>query len=350
MKRRAIALLLILIMASALGLSGCGGKTEQKPANEGAQPKTDGGTQKPIELRMSHEVPVGHNKDVMMRKLGDLVAERTNGRVKPKLYPSAELYKDADAVQALTLGTLELATPASSVLASLDPGIRALDLPYLITEEAMLDPQVRARMVSLFAPRYEKKGIKLLDFWRTGSLVWIDKQRPLLLPKDIKGLKLRTHGGKLYEETIKTMGGSPITMAASEVQSALSQGVIDGLVTTWSLWDSSLSEIADYGTDAGTWAVVYAIVVNKAWWDGLPADIRDVIGKTITEVTAEQWTTNIEAEKKARKSLATKGKKIHTLTEEERAQWVKATESVRNLGKNEVGAQLLDDLQSLLKK
>jgi len=90
--------------------------------------------------------------------------------------------------------------------------------------------------------------------------------------EDMRGAKIRVTGGRVFQDVMKSFNTSPVSMAASEMSTALSQGAIDGVFTSPAGWAEMIGMTAKYAWYVpGMSVATYAIIVDKPWLDGLPA-------------------------------------------------------------------------------
>ena len=148
-----------------------------------------------------------------------------------------------------------------------------------------------------------------LAYWDNG-FKQMTANKKLIAPADYKGLKFRIQSSKVLEAQFRALGSIPQVMAFSEVYQALQTGVVDGQENTWSnIYTQKMHEVQKYATVTNHGYIGYVVVVNKKFWDGLPADIRDELTKAMKEATefgngqsAKENDDALEAIKKAGKT------------------------------------------------
>ncbi len=277
----------------------------------------------PVIIRFSHVVapntPKGKAADYFKR----LAEERTNGRVKVEVYPNSQLYKDREEMEALQLGAVQMLAPSLSKFGPL--GVRQFelfDLPYIFPNKETLyrvmDGDIGRRLFALLEP----KGIIGLAFWDNG-FKQMSANRPLRKVEDFKGLKMRIQSSKVLEAQMKALGANPQVMAFSEVYSALQQGVVDGTENPMSnLYTQKMHEVQKHLTLSDHGYLGYAVIVNKKFWEGLPADLRATLEKAMQDATAYErdiaQKENDDALAAVRRAGTTE---IHILPNEERRKW-----------------------------
>ena len=120
----------------------------------------------------------------------------------------------------------------------------------------------------------DAKGMTGLAYWDNGFKM-MSANKKLVAPADYKGLKFRIQSSKVLEAQFRSLGAIPQVMAFSEVYQALQTGVVDGQENTSSnIYTQKMHEVQKYITVTNHGYIGYAVIVNKKFWDGIPADIR----------------------------------------------------------------------------
>src|SRR5256885_4871638 len=303
--------------------------------------------QAPIVIKFSHVVAPDTPKGKGALKFKELAETYTNGKAVVEVYLNSQLYKDNEELQALQLGAVQLLAPS---LAKFGPlGVRdfgVFDLPFTLPRKATVrkvtDGPLGAKLMGLLEP----KGIKGLAYWDNGFKD-MSANKPLYLPEDFRGLKMRIQSSKVLEAQMRALGAIPQVMAFSEVYQALSTGVVDGTENPPSNeYTQKMHEVQKYTMLSEHGYVGYAVITNKKFWDGLPADVRAGLTKAMGEATAF---TNEIAQKEndeALDEIKKSGKsQIITLTAAEKAAWRKALEPVYTEMTSRVGKEILAEFE-----
>jgi len=289
-------------------------------ATEGAQ------AQQPIILKFSHVVTDDTPKGKGALKFKELAEAKTKGRVKVEVYPNSQLYKDREELEALQLGAVQMLAPSVSKFGPL--GVRkfeVFDLPYMFADEKSLEQVVEGPVGTGLFKLLEPKGITGLAYWFNGFKEFT-ANKPLKKLDDFKGMKIRIQSSKILEGEIKALGAIPQVMAFSEVYTALQQGVVDGEENTPSnKYTQKMHEVQKHMTMSDHGVVMYAVVVNKKFWDGLPPDIRKSLDEAMAESTKYVWQiAKQENDDAVAKIKAAKTTEIYVLPPAEKAVWRKA--------------------------
>ncbi|MBI5611847.1 MAG: TRAP transporter substrate-binding protein [Gammaproteobacteria bacterium] len=278
-----------------------------------------------IVIKFSHVVTPSTPKGKAADKFKQLAEERTQGRVKVEVYPNSQLYKDREEVEALQLGAVHMLAPSLSKFGPIGAReFEVFDLPYIFPNKTTLHRVMDGALGRDLFGKLEAKGILGLAYWDNG-FKQMSANKPLRLPADFKGLKLRIQSSKVLEAQMKALGANPRVMAFSEVYTALQQGVVDGTENPVSnFYTQKMHEVQKHLTISDHGYLGYAVIVNKKFWEGLPADIRAVLEKAMQETTVYErdiaQKENDEALEKVRAAGTTQ---IHVLTPKEREAWRK---------------------------
>jgi C4-dicarboxylate-binding protein DctP len=302
--------------------------------------------QTPILIKFSHVVAPDTPKGKGAVKFKELAEKYTDGKVKIDVYPNSQLYKDKEEVEALSLGAVQMLAPSLSKFGPLGAKeFEAFDLPYIFPDYAALRRVTDGPIGKDLLRKLEGKGILGLAFWDNGFKV-MSANKPVKTPDDLMGLKMRIQSSKVLEAEMKALGALPQVMAFGEVYQGLQTGVVDGTENPPSnMFTQKMHEVQKYATVTNHGYLGYAVIVNKAFWDGLPADIRASLEKAMAEAT--QYTNQI-AEKENEDALEAMKKagrtEFYKPTDKEKKAWVDALKPVHKEMEGRIGKELLEKM------
>ncbi len=303
-------------------------------------------TAEPIVIKFSHVVAVDTPKGQAAEYFKKLAEERTNGAVKIEVYPNSQLYKDKEEVEALQMGSVHMLAPSLAKFAPL--GVKEFelyDLPYIFNNYEELHKVTNGPIGKKLLAKLEPKGILGLAYWDNGFKV-MSANKPLRMPADFRGLKMRIQSSKILDAQMRALGAIPQVMAFSEVYQALQTGVVDGTENPPSnLYTQKMYEVQKYITLSDHGYLGYAVIVNKKFWEGLPADIRTQLESAMADAT--QFANDIAKKKNEEDMDAVKqsGKsEIISLTPEELAAWKVPLLKVHDKMADRIGADLLQEV------
>jgi|SRR5271169_130450 len=309
-----------------------------------------GVAQAQIIIKFSHVVANDTPKGKGALKFKELAEKYTNGKVKVEVYPNSSLFKDKEEIEALQLGSVQMLAPSTAKFAPLGAKeFEALDLPWLFKDDDTYAKAMKGEVGKWLFKKLEPKGITGLAYWDNGFHM-VSANRPLLMPADFQGLKMRISGSKIADQYFRELGSIPQIMAFSEVYQALQTGVVDGCENTPSNYlTQKFHEVQKDITVSYHAHLQYAVIVNTKFWNGLPADIRAQLDKAMDEATDY---TNSIARKENEDDLAEIKKSgkttLHYLTDDQRKAWQTAMAPTYKWAKGRVGQEVLDVLAKQL--
>jgi tripartite ATP-independent transporter DctP family solute receptor len=199
--------------------------------------------------------------------------------------------KAADVVSMTADGELDLCYIQSSYVdASRAPGLRLLDLPFVFTERtgiyAKLDGAFGARLAAEVAASTPHR---ILAYWDNGFRHLSNRERPIRTPTDCKGLKIRTTASPLHQEIFAAFGFEPMSIDPSELAQAVATNRVDAQ-------ENPLTNLLQFGINRYHKHVSLTshffgcapLLVNRARFDALPAEVRHALQDAVREATAAQ--------------------------------------------------------------
>ena len=302
--------------------------------------------QQPIVIKFSHVVALDTPKGKGAEYFKKLADERTRSRVKVEIYPNSTLYKDGEEMEALQLGSVQMLAPSVAKFGPL--GVRefeVFDLPYIFDTFADLHKVTEGSVGKLLFQKLESKGVMGLAYWDNGFKDF-SANKPLKLPGDVKGLKMRIQSSRVLDSEIRALAGIPQVMAFSEVYQALQTGVVDGTENPPSnFYTQKMNEVQKYLTMTDHGVVEYAVIVNKKFWDGLPPDIRTILEGAMKDATKYANDIAKEENDKALAAVKAAGRtEILTLTPEAKAAWKKALVGVHLEQESRIGKDIIQEV------
>jgi C4-dicarboxylate-binding protein DctP len=303
--------------------------------------------QNPIVIKFSHVVAPDTPKGKGAEKFKELAEKYTEGKVRIEVYPNSSLYKDKEELEALQLGAVQMLAPS---LAKFGPiGVKefeVFDLPFVIPNKQALRNITDGPLGKRLLGQLEGKGMIGLAYWDNGFKV-MSANRQLHVPEDFKGLKMRVQSSKVLEAQMRALGAIPQVLAFSEVYQALQTGVVDGSENTPSnMFSQKHHEVQKYVMLSDHGYIGYAVITNKKFWAGLPADVRANLDRAMADAT--KYANDI-SQKENDDALADIKKSGHStlvaLTPEEKAAWQRALAPVYEEMASRIGKGLIAEFQ-----
>ncbi|WP_180125382.1 TRAP transporter substrate-binding protein [Rhodoferax sp. BLA1] len=297
-------------------------------------------------IKFSHVVAADTPKGKASVFFAQKAAELTKGKVKVEVYANSALYKDKEEMEALQIGSVQMLAPS---LAKFGPlGVKefeAFDLPFIFDDTADLHKVTQGPVGAALLAKLEPRGIKGLAYWDNGFKSF-SANTPLKAVADYKGKKFRIQSSKVLEEEIRSVGGIAQVMAFSEVYQALQTGVVDGTENPISnFYTQKMHEVQKHLSLTNHGYLGYAVIVNKKFWDALPADVRGQLEQAMNEATVyankiaqEENDLSLDGVKKSGKTT------VYVPTKEERMALKKAMAPVHTKMADRVGKETLQQI------
>lgn len=314
-----------------------------------------------VTLKLHHFLPPvanGHAK--MLAPWAKMVEEGSGGRIKIDIFPAMQLggtppqlYNQARDGVADIVWTLPGSTPGRF------PSTEVFELPFIAARRGI----VNARASQEFAASHvlkETSDVKLLSYWsHDHGLIHCNKQIKTM--EDLKGVKLRSPT-RLAGEGLKALGATAIGMPIPQVPESLAQKVIDGAVVPWEVVPAiKVHELVKFHTDIPGTPTLYTasffLAMNKAKFESLPADLKDVIeknsGMKFAELAGNMWDN---AGAQVSDMVKKRGNTISSISEDEKQRWIKACMPVHDAwveqvkGKGLDGRKMIEEARALIAK
>jgi C4-dicarboxylate-binding protein DctP len=300
----------------------------------------------PLVIRFSHVVaadaPKGQAAEFFARRAEAL----TGGRVKVEVHANAALYRDKEEIEALQLGAVQMLAPSLSKFGPLGATeFEVFDLPFIFDDDAALRKVTDGPVGKRLLRSLEEKGIRGLAYWDNGFKVF-SANRPLRMPDDFRGLRMRVQSSMALEAQMRALGALPHVMGFSDVYAALEAGVVDGTENPVSnLYTQGMHRVQRHVTLTRHGFLGYAVIVNRKFWEGLPAHLRATLEQAMKEATAFANRVAKERDEADLASVRAAGTTdIHEPTAEERRALKRALLPVHKEMEARIGADLIRDI------
>jgi len=259
-------------------------------------------------LRINIALAQNSHYGVAIDTLAREVERRTDGRYKVQTFYSSALGAERESVEGVQLGTLDLTLTSTGPLPNFVPDVAILDIPFLFRDyahaRAVLDGPIGQELLT----KFQAKGMVGLAWAENGFRHMTNSKRPVNVPDDLRGLKMRTMENPIHIEAYRQFGILPTPMAFTEVFTALQQGTVDGQENPLSVIEAAkLDQVQKYLTLTGHVYSPAVFLMNKARWDSLSdADKRAFLEAAKEGVRANRARVD-EDERKAVADLRAKG-------------------------------------------
>ncbi|OGR17624.1 MAG: C4-dicarboxylate ABC transporter [Desulfobacterales bacterium GWB2_56_26] len=286
----------------------------------------------------------------------DMVRERTAGRINIKLYPGTSLVQGDQTREfsALRQGVIDMAIGSTI---NWSPQVKELNLfsmPFLMPDFQAIDALTQGEVGKDLFSILDKAGVMPLAWGENGFREVSNSKHAIKKPEDLKGMKIRVVGSPLFLDTFTALGANPTQMSWADAQPALASGAVDGQENPMAIFTAAkLHSVGQkHLTMWGYVADPLIFVVNKEIWNSWTEADRAIVKQAAIDAGKQEITIArtglIEADKPVQKQIEGLGVTITTLTPEERDAFVKATRSVYDKWKAQIGTGLVEKAEKAI--
>ena len=251
-----------------------------------------------IEIKFGHSGSLEHQYQIGAERFKKLVEAESKGELKVTIFPQAQLGGERDLAEGVRMGTIEIASVAAGNLAGFVPELQLFGIPFLFPSRekvyAVLDGDGGKEISNIMAA----KGFRNLAFWEVGFRNMTNNTRPVKVPADMKGLKIRVQESKIWIEFMNRLGAVATPIPFGELYSALQQKVVDGqenpIATIYSM---KFYEVQKYLSLTGHTYEPALVVANPKWFGGLDPKYQAIILKAAADAAAYQRQTLADKDK-----------------------------------------------------
>jgi C4-dicarboxylate-binding protein DctP len=301
-------------------------------------------------VKLGHDQPEDSTHHKAAQRWKELVESRTNGKVQVQLFPSAMLGSGTQMIEQAQAGALEVVVLPTGWVAPFAPSVSVLDMPFLFPDRAttykVLDGPVGAEILKPL----EAVNLVGIAFWESGFKQFTGSFE-IRTPADYVGHKIRTMPSPVIQEQFKAFGAAPTAIDFRELYTSLQQKVVDGqenpIATIAAM---RFYEVQRHMTLSDHSFLAYVFMVNKGFLAGLPKDVQEILIKSAREAGQYQRDIIGKAEEEHLKTFRAAGVQIRTLSDDERAAFVKASQPVYGWFTKRHGEKVLDLIRDEVKR
>ena len=219
------------------------------------------------------------------------VKQRTNGAIDIKYHMATIPGSDAELTDICIRGQIGMANGVMAGTVHASPEFQVFALPFLFRNPEHYYQVVEGPMGNEFSATFEKKGLKVLSYYDFGERSLILNKRPVVEPKDLKGLKIRAMPVPMVVDMFQILGGSAVAMPSGEMIPALQQGVIDGVeIGLAAGYGNKVHEVCKYVSLTRHMITPCAFFMNLKLWNSLTNEEQKILmeeGKAMAHYATE---------------------------------------------------------------
>jgi len=323
------------LLAAAFVASGFAASVAQAQDKWDSAPWIDG---KPVTLKAGYNTVRQYPHARAIERFVNRVAERTGENLQIQTFPSEQVGNERQMLDAVILGTLDIAKVSTGVISAAVPEFGVFDLPYVFRDLNHMMATTKSKVGQDLAAKLEARNVKILFWMEQGTRSFYTASKQIKTPADLKGMKIRTISAPVMVDTINTLGATATPMGFGDLYLGLKSGIVDGAENAPdAIWYAKHYEVAKYFTITNHFRTPVVVVMNKAKFDSLPPDYKEIVMTTARET--QDWAGALYSQVSA--ALLTSLKKAGmTIVEADEAAFRKAVEPVYAKHGEQFAAQL----------
>jgi tripartite ATP-independent transporter DctP family solute receptor len=261
-------------------------------------------------LKLAHGLDTSHPVHKGMEYMGELLKEKSGGKLTIEIYPSQQLGTERQNLELLQIGSLAMTKVSSAVMENFAPNIQVFSIPYIFRDRdhtyKVLDGPIGKKLLS----QSEQYWLKGLTYFDAGYRSFYSKE-PIYKPEDLTGKKIRVQESVTAMNLVRSLGAAPTPISWGELYTALQQGVVDGAENNPpSFYLSRHYEVCKYYTLNEHTAVPDILVIGTVAWNNLDEQEQKWLMESAEEATVYQRKLWQEAEKEAFEEVSKAGVEI----------------------------------------
>ena len=231
-----------------------------------------------IQMKLGHFAADSHPGNLASKMFAEAVEKRTNGQIKVTIYPNNALGSPPEVLEQNILGAVDMSLPTQGQLGKYSKKFNCVMLPFIFKNYSQADKVLDGPFVKWAVPDLDKTGLVFLSNWEWGFRNLTNSKRPVRVPADVKGLKIRTPPELPTQAAMEALGAVVATINFNELQMALKQGVVDGQENPIAvIYSNKIYETQKYLAMTGHNYNTMVHVISKKTWDRLTPEQQKIV-------------------------------------------------------------------------
>ena len=245
--------------------------------------------QKKYVLKFNHVLAPTDPFHAGFKKWAKAVKERTNGGMEVQVFHSAQLGVEEDIIEQIRAGANLGQNTDSARMGNYVPEIAIMNGPYFVDDYRDVFKLGNLPSVKKWKQKLETEfGIKILSFYWVQGFRHMVTQKPIRKPEDLNGLRIRSPGAPIWQESIRSLGATPVALAFGEIYPALQQKVIDGCDNVYNAtYAGRLYEVAKYFSETAHILLINFEIMSAKYFNSLPPEYQKILEEEMEKAAIE---------------------------------------------------------------
>lgn len=326
-RKKLVTIILVGSLVLTSLLAGCGSGDAKQEAE--SQKNT---SQETITLVLANSQQTGSAVAMGIDRFAELVKEKSNGTIIIDVHHDAELGSDVETTQQVQAGSLDMGTTSNDNFGVFDEDVLALSLPYAIDRknlDKLYDAIDNGELGEYYKKRMADINLHPLMFNEYGFRCYMSASAPIVLPSDMKNMKLRATSSQVELAAAEALGAPAQTVSWGETYMALQQGTVDGESNTFNaLHAAKHDEVLKYAATTEHNYSMHILLMAEDKYQSLTDEQKAVLDEAAAEAVVYQREILKQQEEAAKEAFREKGIEIVELTDEQKVEWKNAMSGV----------------------
>ena len=282
MKKKYVALVLAVMMVLSLAVGCGGGSSTPADSTSGDDGASAAYT---ASWKFAHNESERGTMQIYAAKFKELVEEKSGGNITVDIYPDGTLGSGDSIIELLQGGGVEFALADSGYIGSFVPESQLFRVHFLLTDDPSVNRELlKGEAMEMLNEKFLQNDMRVMQHFQAGLVYWTGNKAFHSID-DFKDVKMRTVPTPVLIDIYKSYGASPTTVNYSEMYSALQLGVADAQENPISTVEElTLNEVQSTLTMSGHYTFIDTCVVNSAFYDALPGDVKAMLDEVYAEL------------------------------------------------------------------
>jgi len=241
-------------------------------------------------IKMGHAQVTNHPVHEAMLFLAKRLEEKSNGKLRMKVFPNQQLGSERELLELLQIGSLGMTKVSAAALEGFAPTMSVFGLPYLFRDDAHQKKVLEGEIGKQLLLDGEEFWLRGLTYYDAGKRSFYTKDKPVSTPADLAGKKVRVMESVTASNMVKAMGGSPTPVSYGELYTALQQGIVDAAENNPpSLYTSKHYEVCKFYSLDEHAALPDVVIVSTKVWESLTTQEQQWLQESADESAVYQY-------------------------------------------------------------
>ncbi len=261
--------LIIMALVMAVTLAACKGQVQNNGAAE---------EEKTYVLKHAHVLSASEPFHAGFLKWAEAVKERTNGKLIIEVFPGSQLGVEEDLLEQAKQGVNIGHNTDAARLGMYVKEIAVMNGPYFVETLEEVEKLKDSKTLQAYIDEVEKYGLKVISYNWVQTLRHFFTNVEIDRPEDLKGLRIRTPGPPIWQESVRALGAEPVAMNFGDMYSGIQQGAVDGAELVYAnIPGGKLYEVLSYANETGHILLINFQVVSADWFNSLPEEYQQIL-------------------------------------------------------------------------